>query len=281
MLNQFFVLNQDNEQSLGIAARDCYFHEIPQYFYWDDENNRWQPRKRPLKTIGRIHFISIHQGERYYIRLILIHRKNIQSWSDLKSANGICYNTCREAADALGLLVNDSQYHQALTEGSKFKTGFQLRLMFAIILVYSPPAGPMGLLQGHWRELGDDLSYALVMKNSLQCPTPEQVMALTLNSIGKILNSMGSNLNDVGLRLNCHQESFLAELEAHTTKVQGLGDLANDWSISLGMLNSAQRHFYDTVYNQFFEDPSKSQLYYLDGPGGSGKTFLLNCIIDS
>jgi hypothetical protein len=150
MLNQYFLLNLKNDYALGTAARDCYFHEIPKYFYWDKEDNRWKSKKRPLNTVGRIHFVSIHQGERYYLRLILIHRRNIQSWSDLRTVEGHKHGTCCEAADALGLLVNDKQYDEALSEGASFKTGHQLRLVFAIILVYSPPAGPWALFKSHW-----------------------------------------------------------------------------------------------------------------------------------
>jgi hypothetical protein len=280
MLSQFFELNRLDEQALGISARDCYYHEIPKYFWWDKEVNKWRARKQILKTVGRIHFISVHQGERYYIRLILIHRKDILSWTDLKSAHGIIYADCRAAADALGLLRNDVQYDKALKEGSKFKTGFQLRLMFAIMLVYSPPAAPTNLFNGHWLELGDDLAYTLRTSHGIADPTHIQLRAFTLHQISKILVSMGTHLEDVSLAMTSEEVNVVESILSAKLEENSLSVSRDDWMISVSLLTVPQRQFYDAVFGKLVHQHRPGMLYYLDGPGGTGKTFLLNCIIE-
>jgi hypothetical protein len=280
MLNQFFLLNKNDERGLNVAARDCFYHEIPKYFYWDQEDNQWRPRKRALKTVGRIHFISMHQGERYFMRLILIHKKNIQSWADLREANGTNYQTCREAADALGLLVNDKQYDEALKEGAMFKTGHQLRVMFTIILIFSPPAGPTSLFQLHWHNLGDDVKHILKTKYDITEPEEDQIKAFILYQIRTILDFMGSNLKDVGLMMSHSQIFFLKQLQLSNLDGEEPVDFNQRWKISLSLLNPNQLHFYNMVTSTMQDTESRSKIFYLDGPGGSGKTFLLNCIID-
>jgi hypothetical protein len=254
MLNQFFELNRLDEEALGVSARDCYYQEIPKYFCWDESVNRWQPRKRALKTVGRIHFVSIHQGERYYIRLILTHRKDIRSWIDLRSAHGIVYPDFRAAAEGLGLLLNDAQYNEALKEGERFKTGFQLRLMFAIILVYSPPAAPMTLFHGHWRNLGDDLAYVLRTSYGIFNATTMQLKAFTLYQIGQILSSMGTSLEEVSLRMMDEEIVQVENIVSCDFKASGFPNYKDDWIVSSNLLNSAQQHFYDVVLKALFED---------------------------
>ncbi|KAI7963676.1 hypothetical protein MJO29_004103 [Puccinia striiformis f. sp. tritici] len=186
-LNQFSQLNIDGTQGLFKNARDCYYHEIPNHFAWDKTVNKWVPRTKVLTTVGRIYFASLHQGKRYYIRLLLLHRKDVRSFKDLRTVGGMIMPDFRAAADELGLLLNNKQYDQALAEGAAFKTGFQLHLMFCIILVHSPPAAPPKLFEDHWRNLGDDVGYLLAENHNLRGASDDQQRAFTLYLVDQVL----------------------------------------------------------------------------------------------
>ncbi|WAQ90540.1 hypothetical protein PtA15_12A530 [Puccinia triticina] len=75
----------------------------------------------------------------------------------------------------MGLLVNDNQYNAALAEAALFKTGWGLQLLFAIILVYSPPPFPQKLFKDHFKNLGDDVVLKLATLYGATNPTKEEI----------------------------------------------------------------------------------------------------------
>lgn len=81
------------------------------------------------------------------------------SFTDLCTVNGVVYDTFKEACAALGLLNNDNQWHDALSENSNSAMPFQLRAMFVNILVYCSVSNPLGLWEAHWKALSDDVLY--------------------------------------------------------------------------------------------------------------------------
>ena len=145
-LTGYFDIATRGDIALGHSATALTYQEIPKFFWWAS-NKGWKARLRASDTVGRLHFVSVHQGERYYMRLLLLHKQGVTSFENLRTIDSIVYSTYREAANAMGLLVNNFQYNAALTEAAVFKSGFQLRLLFAIILVHSPPADPTSLLE--------------------------------------------------------------------------------------------------------------------------------------
>ena len=82
------------------------------------------------------------EGERYYLRTLLIHVKGATSFDDLKTINGYMCSTFKEACILLGLLKDDTEWNVCLHEASQIKTGQQLRHLFAMILLYCQPTTP-------------------------------------------------------------------------------------------------------------------------------------------
>ncbi|MBW0496711.1 hypothetical protein O181_036426 [Austropuccinia psidii MF-1] len=160
-LTDFFRLNRRNAIGKGISARKLLYHELPQYFYWGKKKKQWFGRIKSRGTVGRLFFARISEGECYYLQLLLLHRKNMQSFQDLARVNGFLHPTFRGAAEAAGLLVSDKNYSSCITEASGFMTGSALRQMFAILLVHSPPSNPTSLLTEHLGSLSDDCKYKL------------------------------------------------------------------------------------------------------------------------
>ena len=61
------------------------------------------------------------EGERFFLRLILNHVRSATNFIDLKTFNGVLYNTFREACDALGLLANDNEWDLCLKQATQCK----------------------------------------------------------------------------------------------------------------------------------------------------------------
>lgn len=98
-------------------ARQFTYHEFPQYFTWKAYINRWKIRERGT-VFGRLSDVHESSGETFFLRMILMHQKGATSFRDLRTINGIVYNTYKEACDALGLLKDDRQWHVAMSENS-------------------------------------------------------------------------------------------------------------------------------------------------------------------
>ena len=66
------------------------------------------------------------QGEHFYIRLLLTSVANATSFANLQTVNNVQYDTYKEACHALGLLENDNEWIQCLTEAGEIQTGSSL-----------------------------------------------------------------------------------------------------------------------------------------------------------
>ena len=114
--------------------------DIPKYYVWytTNQNRRWQRRQRGLnKVIARIYNVNIKHGEIYYVRLLLLHVRGATSFENLRTVNGIVYETFLEACRDLNLLSDDTEWFRALREASQREMPRQLRKMFAFILAFA------------------------------------------------------------------------------------------------------------------------------------------------
>ncbi|XP_047953750.1 uncharacterized protein LOC125199963, partial [Salvia hispanica] len=96
-------------------GRDLTYSEFPTRFVW--KGNCWQPRKQRF-AIGRMFYIAPGSGEMYYLRCLLNIVRGATSYEEIRCVNGIQYDTFREACFALGLLDDDKEYVDGITEAN-------------------------------------------------------------------------------------------------------------------------------------------------------------------
>lgn len=151
-LTGWFKANREYESALQIL-----YIEFPEHFVWvkEKEKNYWKIRERGQgSTIGRIYAISPKENEKYCLRMLLYHVRGATSFDHLRTVNGICHPSFREAAYALNLLNDDTEWITCLKEASYYKNAASLRNLFAIILVFNNPSDPFQL----WNKFSNDLS---------------------------------------------------------------------------------------------------------------------------
>lgn len=73
--------------------------EIPEHYTWNEQEQEWKMRLRqpeegeiPRMT-GRMCNVSTVQGERFYLKLLLAHVRDPQSYEDLKMYKATKYKT--------------------------------------------------------------------------------------------------------------------------------------------------------------------------------------------
>jgi hypothetical protein len=103
------VLNaKERERLAGLT-----FVRIPEFYMIDKDTREWRKKKHCNKpTIGCLYAVSPKDRERYFLRALLLKRKCPLSYKDLRTVNGVPYDTFREAAVVLGLVRGDEEYRQ-------------------------------------------------------------------------------------------------------------------------------------------------------------------------
>ena len=92
-----------------------------------------------------MYYCSPIAGERFYLRLLLTSVPGPTSFEDLRTIAGIVYPTFQAACVALGLLEDDREWIDCLTEAAVFAVGAQLRSLFVTALLYGPITEPVTL----------------------------------------------------------------------------------------------------------------------------------------
>ncbi|KAH9447232.1 hypothetical protein Pst134EA_033189 [Puccinia striiformis f. sp. tritici] len=263
-----------NAISMDVPARSLLYHDFPRYVAWS-EHNRFVARKKDSPMLGRVYFASVGEGDRYYLRLILMHRKGPVDHQDVRTVNGVVYETFREAAYAMGLLVSDAHYDQCLREASVWMTGHRLRSLFCILLIHSPPSVPQALFDKFSSHLSDDLKYRLRTSFRVEEPSDDMILSFCYYLLDTKLRESGKTLSDVGLKPSLPSFWHMFE-EDVTEEEQGRREAADRFSRMSGSLNEKQALILDLVIR--LAHGSDTAQLYVDGPGGCGKTFLMNVI---
>ena len=105
-----------------------------------DGYGRWVRRKNDnAQCVARFYFLTPIQGDIWYPRLLL-HHKTGRSWQDLRTVDGHVHVSYEAAARALGLIACDDEFSQCLHEVRAFRTGHELRRLFAALILNGAPA---------------------------------------------------------------------------------------------------------------------------------------------
>ena len=118
-LTAFFAYNVSYDD-----GRNLLYQDFPSEYWFDKKHRRWRRRRRRNTTaIGRMYYCSPTAGERFYLRLLLTAVRGATSFEHLRTVAGTLYPTFQAACVALGLLEDDREWIDCLTEASVFAAG--------------------------------------------------------------------------------------------------------------------------------------------------------------
>ncbi|XP_071740451.1 uncharacterized protein [Rutidosis leptorrhynchoides] len=160
MFKQWFDLNKQDEFS-----RTLTYVKLPKHYVWNQDAKMWIPRK--LRTsIGRI------------------------VYSNPTSANEACF--------VYGLVNDDREWSQAISEATLWASGVQLRELFVTMLLFCNVSKPLQLWESNWQALSDDILHK--KRKIFNFPdlilTDSQIKNYCLVEIQGILNKNGKSLDD-------------------------------------------------------------------------------------
>ena len=155
-LTAWFKVNAQSE-----ACRDILYQDFPSKMVWKDRAHKWTPREPGTFSISRMYHAHPTSGEHFYLRLLLTCTKGATSFEDLCTVDGVHCDTFKEACFLHGLVDDDREWHQCLTEAKDMAVGWQLRHLFVSILHDCTPSRPRELWDTFWPHICDDLKCQL------------------------------------------------------------------------------------------------------------------------
>jgi hypothetical protein len=271
-------------------ARTLLYSEVPQYFTWDKARKIFNRRKQGLiveghdgirsgDALGRVYTVHLRNFDCYYLRMLLHKVKGPTSFNDLRTVDGVLYDTYQAACLAMGLLESDNQWNETLNEAKESDSPSKIRTLFAIILSCCEVSNPKSLWENHKDCMSEDIRHRLQRENiDLNLEFTDDIYNQALILIeNSIVDMTGKFLTQFGIPSPLRQSTenltreMLRELSYDTDKMNEYVQLNEP------LLNADQLPIYNEVLQRL--DDRKGGIIFIDAPGGTGKTFLINLLL--
>ena len=255
-LTAWFKLNEDDGH-----AQQFLYTQIPYHYVFNKGTCKWKSRKQgENKIIPRMYSVSPRDIERFHLRLLLLHVPGAISFEDLRTVNGEVFETFQEAADKHNLLANDNEWMRCLDEAAGVDMPSQLRQTFALICAFNKPENPVQLYQQFENVLIED--FERLHSREISIKKCLQDIEMTLRLHGLSCTALG--LPDPGPIVNyTHQVNIVEEQAEAEDRINSLN------------------HMQQTIFQRVIDaiDHKEPKFLFLDGPGGSGKTYLYSTLM--
>ncbi len=213
--------------------------------------------------------------------MLLNYVKGATSYEHLWTMDGKKHNTFKDACIAMGLFVNDNEWHQALEEAGVQASGRQLRDMFTSMLMFCEVTNLRQLWDAYWESLNNDI------KAMTRCEHVNPTITLSedalkdyaLYEIDQVLMCNGHRLEDFP---TLPKSNYIPSFHGRNRLVEEELDydqhsLTTDVNNVEDRLNDDQRSAYKTILNVVTNKEGK--LFFMYGSGGTGKTFVWTTLL--
>ena len=200
-----------------------------------------------------------------FLRVLLLNVPGATSFNFLKTYNNTVFPSFREACLARGLLQDDALWLNTINKLILTASPAKIRKVFCFILIHGAPNNP--------RELWN-LFQQHMIENFLRINTNNEHQAeqTALGKIQSVLAQFGKCLFD--FQLPELEEAPINELPNFEHMRQVAANVRH-------LLNNEQTAIVisvlDAVHKNKYDQPN---LFFIDGPGGTGKTFCYNYLIN-
>jgi hypothetical protein len=265
MLTQYFKMNK-----VDPYARNFLYKEFPEFYRWIKGKKIWQIRKlKGRGQIGRIVYANPAEGERYFLRILMNHVRGATSYENLKTVHGKLCASFREACEKRGLIETDKSLDDCLTESATFQMPRALRRLFATILVFCEATNIRSLWEKHLESMSEDY-----LRNH---PNKAAVEQMVLRDIRDLVHSMGKDIGSYGLPdLDPVDDGCSSGYSREVQEEMSIIPDKKDINLFTS-LNTEQRAGFDEILSHVVD--KRSQVFFVDGPGGTGKTYLYKALL--
>lgn len=232
-----------------------------------------------LYEMGRVYTIHPNNTECFYLRMLLHVIRGPTSFLHLKTVEGIEHATFQSACLALGLLEDDKHWDNALEEAALSDHPVKLRDLFTIMLVYCQLSNALALWEKHKESLSEDIKRHLELElqgEELQNMNDVYNRCLILIE-DAVLSIGGQNFIQYGLPQPTRTTDTLPNREYLIATNYDVNILEREVALRQETLTAEQQFVYDQIVESI--ETGTGQVFFLDAPGGTGKTYLLNLLL--
>ncbi|CAG5034234.1 unnamed protein product [Parnassius apollo] len=259
------------------------YSEVPRYYTWNTSRKEWKrriqgapvanwPGVKSSDAFGRVYTVHVTNFECFCLRLLLHHLRSPIGYKDHKTVNGQECATYREACEALHLLENDNHWDETMMESEQCHSPAKIRDLYATLI------SSCGLSNAH--ELWD--KYKEYMAEDILQRLQQTHANMTYNE--HIYNEALGKIEDEVMAMVGKKLSYFGMISPQRTIENELSDeiiCETNYNISalqqqvaefVPRLLLEQKRVFDKVLGQI--ESGNGALFFLDAPGGTGKTFL-------
>ncbi|KAL3820594.1 hypothetical protein ACJIZ3_006499 [Penstemon smallii] len=265
MLTEFFWMNSHDPDA---SRMKLLYRNFPEFFVWNGTIKKWSLRKKKT-VVGRLSTVSPFEGERYFERLLLMHMKGPISFDHLRTIASGQVGTFREAAVFRGLLESDDYADNCLAEATFYQMPCSLRKLYALLLVYVICARPQVLWDKYYTSMSEDFSRTNLVNTT-------EVLRKTITAVDNFLVSMDRSLSEFSLHFPIPFSSVRDKISKEYEFERNMPVSEAD-RMSANLLNTHQKIAYQKVISRITS--GRGGVFFVDGPGGTGKTFLYRSLL--
>eukprot|EP00794_Sanderia_malayensis_P004010 gene4010-biopygen2490 len=219
-------------------------------------------------------YFTLNQTGQNAHQLILLHRKGATSFEDIRTVDGVTYDTFKNAARAMSLLENDAEHKCCLQDAAIINMPAHMRQLFATLILFQTPSDINAL----FTEFQEDMAEDYLEHDQLQDPNAtfqQQQIHMCLADIQKNLHIHAKSLQDFPEMPQLPADYAQPQQPAEGINIEREREHGQHM---LEQLNPEQLHIHNTVVHAI-ETHSTDNCFFLDGPAGTGKTFLYNTLL--
>lgn len=284
-LTAFFSLCQ-----IDSFAKTLLYSDIPKYYTWNATKKIFERRKKGTRVegqinifstdaLGRLYTVHPNNAECYYLRLLLVNVHGPTSFQNLRTVNNNTCTTYREACQLLNLLENDEHWDSTIADASISSAPHQIRILFSIIITTCFPSSPTEL----WEKYKDCMTEDIL--HYIRSNTLNYDLSFTIDMYNEALiliediclSIANKNLSQLGLTAPNRLVNNINNIEIQREQNFDINYLNEYLQEHLQKMNQQQNHVYDTILSAVKDQ--RGGFYFLDAPGGTGKTFLISLML--
>ena len=285
-LTAYFRYNQKEKDKQGESFDPALlplYIEMPEHCVFKNKN--WKIRERGTST-GRVDTVNPLHGDVFYFRMLLHHDhcRGKTSFTDMKTIDGKVHETYQEVCQTLGLLSDDNEWAEVLTDAAVTKVCPQIRALYVVILMFCSPSNGAKLFEDFWEDWTDDFIYKGQQRGLVF--TEASLKTMVRLDIQMRLESYEKDLEDFHLPPMTDEERESVTGLVNTEEALLRDEMDYDFgAIQANVVDVIpkftpdQKVIFDVVMDAVAEN--KALQIFISARGGCGKTFLLNAILDA
>ncbi|XP_071579388.1 uncharacterized protein [Temnothorax nylanderi] len=198
---------------------------------------------------------------------------------NLRTVNGVLCPTFQSTCKALGLLEDDKQWDNTLEEAVLCDSSLKLRELFRVMLAFCQLSEPLSLWEKYKDSFSEDIMRQVEreLKGSAQNMIDEVYNRCLVMIEDAVMALGGQELEQYGLPQPKRFGGVLGNRDYLRETNYDVNALEEVVSNNEGLLTDEQFVVYRHVLSSV--ESGGGQVFFLDAPGGTGKTFLINLLL--